>query len=139
MLKLFERVISVFHRIVQQRCDNRGGIHADLSANRRYGKRVSNVRFARLTKNTVMQLRRGLIGTVDENNIRFRVNLAMNSQHRFQNRIIFCTILPRQASSQTSTHRTNPRGRPITHYAPLPPLEEGRPGVSDLPKLQLRE
>ena len=108
-----QRVAGVLDGVVQQRRDQRGGVHADLRGDRRHRQRVRDVRVPRLTEHPLMQMLRQIIGAGEHLRVRPRVELAVDRQQRVENGFVFALVPVRERARRADMPRT-------------PTLERGR-------------
>ena len=76
--KVIQGVVGVLHRVVQQRRDHGGGVHADLGADRRHGKRVRDVGVAGFAEHALVQALGGPVGAVEQLDAGLRVVFPVN-------------------------------------------------------------
>ncbi len=82
---LFERVLSVLHRVMQQGRDDHGFRHAELGEDRRDGQRMGDVGLARLPRLAVVMVLGDPVGPLDQLEVSFGVVGPEHGEQRIQN------------------------------------------------------
>ena len=71
--ELFERVVRVLDRVMQQRCDKRRGRHAHLRQDGRDGNRMGDIRFTGLAHLPAVVFLGSAVGPLDDADVRLRM------------------------------------------------------------------
>jgi hypothetical protein len=79
-------VAGVLDRVVQQCRDQRGGVHPEIGEDRRHGQRMGDVRIAGFTELPAVLRLSGVVGTLQDGDVGFRIAVTVQGHKWFQNR-----------------------------------------------------
>ena len=101
--KVLQRIVSIFHRVVEQSRRDSRGVHTNFSRNGRHRQRVRNIGLAGLTENAFVQaLCRG-VGIVEQLRVRLRMKFPVDRHQRVQRRVNLYSAT-RQGAGQAGGH-----------------------------------
>ncbi len=93
-LDVVERVAGVLDGVVQQRGDQRGGVHAQLGQDRRHRERVGDVRVAGLAQLAAVVLLRDVVRPLQDAQVGLRVRGPVGGDQRLEHRLDAGRALP---------------------------------------------
>jgi hypothetical protein len=82
-----QRVTGVLDSVVQQGCHQRGGVHAEFSQDVRHRNGVRDVRVARAAQLVGVPFVCHLIGSLQQQQVGLREELAVNGDQRLEHRV----------------------------------------------------
>jgi hypothetical protein len=112
-LEVDEGVVGVLDGVVEERGDERDGVHAQLTEDGGDGERVGDVRVAGLAPLAAVGLLGDVVGALQQPEVGFGVQLAMDGRERFQHLLDRGGPLGGDAAGETSAYA--PRGRRRSH------------------------
>ena len=86
-LDVGERQPGVLDGVVQQRRDQRGGVHAELGQDRRHRERVGDVRVAALAQLAAVALLGDVVAALQQPGVDLRVRAAVDREQRLEHRL----------------------------------------------------
>jgi hypothetical protein len=120
--QLFHRVAGVLDGVVQQRGDQRGGVHAEFGQDVGNGQRMGDVRVTRAAQLVGMPLLGHLVGLLQQRQIGLRKEPLVHGDERLEHRIDGAAL----------------GGHPSCQPGPHPPRRAGG-GPGDLQRLRFRQ